>query len=213
MINRDDAVFIELLGKDRPEVQALLAAANVPGMEGAVHEMIKAMVIQRGWDPNDPPKFAPPEDISPSGYLIGTAMCGDVAGLEVGLAKEDLPSHIGVFGITGTGKTMLIKLLLAEFIAANEANSFFVWDAHGEYADLLSIVRPGSAVWLDADELGLNPFEVPADADGRPVMTADKWLNHLREWLRLCWLNEPSLNLLCEILRDEYQKRGLLDVG
>ncbi len=42
-------------------------------------------------------------------------------------------------------------------------------------------------------------------------MAPDKWVNNVRELLRLAWLNEPSLNLFCEVLRDEYQRRGVFD--
>lgn len=89
--------------------------------------------------------------------------------------------------------------------------TFLVLDAHGEYRDLLPLFAPEELVWLSADEIGLNPFEVPSGEDGRPVMHPDKWVNNTREWLRLFWLNEPSLNLVCEVLRDEYQRRGVLN--
>jgi AcrR family transcriptional regulator len=89
--------------------------------------------------------------------------------------------------------------------------TFLVLDIHGEYRDLLPLYAPEELIWMTADELGLNPFEVPAGEDGKPVMPPDKWINNLREWLRMFWLNEPSCNLFCEILREEYQRRGVLD--
>jgi hypothetical protein len=46
--------------------------------------------------------------------------------------------------------------------------------------------------------------------DGQRVMSPEKWVNNIRELLRLVWLNEPSINLLCEVLMDEYEKRGIL---
>jgi hypothetical protein len=89
--------------------------------------------------------------------------------------------------------------------------TFLVLDIHGEYRDLLPLYAPEELVWLTADELGLNPFEVPTGEDGKPVMPPDKWINNIRELLRLAWLNEPSLNLLCEVLRDEYRRRGVFE--
>jgi hypothetical protein len=56
------------------------------------------------------------------------------------------------------------------------------------------------AIGQSADEIGLNPFETPVGVDGQRVMSPEKWVNNIREWLRLFWLNEPSINLLCEIL-------------
>ncbi len=115
MLNREDFILVELLGKDSPQVQALMAAAANPEMAAGVHEMLRSLARQRGWNPDDPPRFALPRDLSPSDYPVGVAMSGDVAGEEVGLAEGDLPSHVGVFGMTATGKTTLVKLLLLSF--------------------------------------------------------------------------------------------------
>jgi hypothetical protein len=110
-----DEFLLDLLGRDRPEVKALIAAANVPNMGPAVHEMLRSLLRQQGWNPDDPPRFALPHDISESDFIIGTAMSGDVAGQEVGPSEADLPSHIGLFGMTASGKTTLVKLLLVAF--------------------------------------------------------------------------------------------------
>ena len=217
MAGNEDDFLIELLGRDDPVVQALVAASKVPGMGEQTHEMLRAMVRERGWDPDDPPAFALPRDLSPSDYPVGTAMSGDVAGEEVGPSEEDLPGHIGVFGQTSTGKTTIVKLLLLQFTgrtgqerARGQGRTFFVWDARGEYIDLPRYFPRGEVLWLEADELGLNPFEVPVGRDGRRVMSPERWINSIREWLRILWLNEPSLNLLCEVLLADYQQRGLL---
>jgi hypothetical protein len=92
-------------------------------------------------------------------------------------------------------------------------NTFMVLDVSGEYADMLPLYAPDELTWLCADELGLNIFEVPRGADGRRVMPAEKWINSAREMFRLAWLNEPSLNLLSEVLREEYERRGVLAGG
>jgi hypothetical protein len=213
--NEQDDLLLDLLGRDRPEVKALIAAATVPNMGPAVREMLRGLVRQEGWNPDDPPRFALPRDLSPSDYPLGVAMSGDVAGQEVGPSEADLPSHLGVFGITASGKTTLVKLLIHAFtgkgaVTQKSGRTFLVLDVHGEYRDLLPPYAAEELVWMTADELGINPFAVPVAEDGRPVMAPDKWVNTLREIFRLFWLNEPSLNLLCEVLRDEYARRGLL---
>jgi len=218
MLNKEDYVLTEVLGRDTPEVQALMAAAANPGMEGAVHEMLRGLARQRGWNPDDPPRFALPQGMSPSDFVIGTAMSGEVAGEEVGLSVGDLTSHLGIFGITFAGKTTLVKLLLAEFTQEDgpklgPERRFLALDVKGEYRDLLPLYSPEKLIWLTADELNINPFELPVGEDGRPVMEPDKWINNIREWLRLFWLNEPSLNLLCEVLHDEYERSGVLVGG
>jgi hypothetical protein len=215
MLNKEDYILTEVLGKDDPQVRALVAAASNPGMEGAVHEMLRSLARQRGWNPDDPPRFALPQGISPSDFVIGTAMSGDVVGEEVGLAEGDLSSHCGVFGTTSSGKTTLVKVLIHAFkekekTITGEKLTSLVLDMGDEYRDMLPLYAPGELIWMTADELGLNIFEVPRGEDGKPVMLPDKWLNNVRELMRLAWLNEPSLNLLCEILREEYARRGVL---
>jgi hypothetical protein len=215
VLSKEDYVLVQLLGRDTPEVQALVAAAGQPGFEGAAHEMLRGLARHRGWNPDDLPPFALPRNLSPSDYPVGTAMSGEVPGEVVGPSEEDLPAHIGVFGQTGTGKSTLVKLLVLSFMGVmggkpRPGRRLFIWDAHGEYRDLLRLFDPDDLLWLSADEIGVNPFEVPQRSDGQPVVPPEKWINELREWFRLCWLNEPSLNLLCEVLHGEYERRGLL---
>lgn len=120
MLGKEDFILAELLGRDLPEVQALVAAASNPGMQDSVHEMLRSLARQRGFNPDDLPKFALPKGISESDYVVGTAMSGDVVGEKVGISEADLPSHIGVFGMTATGKSTLVKLLLCAFMGKGE---------------------------------------------------------------------------------------------
>ena len=115
MLSKEDEFLVQLLGPDNPQVRALVAASGAPGMGDAVHEMLRSLVRQGGWNPDDPPAFALPRDLSPSDYPVGTAMSGDVAGVEVGPSEVDLHGHIAILGQTGTGKTTVVKLLLLAF--------------------------------------------------------------------------------------------------
>jgi len=115
MLSKESFILAELLGRDSPQVQALVAAAANPDLAPHVHEMLRCLARQRGYDPDHLPAFAIPRDLSPSDYPVGVALSGDVVGGEVGLAEDDLPSHIGIFGTTASGKTTLVKLLLLGF--------------------------------------------------------------------------------------------------
>jgi len=213
-MNRDNFIFFELLDRNDPPVRSLLLVARDSKKQEFVNRMIKELVRQAGWDPDFPPKIFLPRDISPSDYVVGTAISGDVLGDDIGPAEVDLKSHIGVFGMTSVGKTTLVKLLLVAFTKGKPVGetkrTFFVWDTDGEYRDLLPLYAPEEAIWLTADELGINPLEIPKGPDGKLVMHPDKWINNLRGLLRLLWLNEPSLNLFCELLHEEYVKRGII---
>jgi len=92
-------------------------------------------------------------------------------------------------------------------------NTSLVMDVHGEYRDVMPFFGPGEIVWMTGDDLGLNPFEVPRDAAGRPVMPPVKWAGNLRGWWRLEWLNSPSLNYLDRIIIKMYRERGILSGG
>jgi len=106
----------DLLGQDDPEVVCLRSAAAVPGMEDAAFGLLEALARERGIDPTHPPAFGMPHDLSPSDYPLGKARCGSMVGQDVGLSKNDLQGGgIGVFGISGTGKTTTVKLLLLSF--------------------------------------------------------------------------------------------------
>jgi hypothetical protein len=115
MLSKESYILVELLGRDTPQVQALVAAAANPDLAPQVHEMLRSLARQRGYDPDHLPAFAIPSDLSPSDFVIGTARSGDVVGGEVGLAEPDLSSHVGIFGTTSSGKTTLVKLLLLGF--------------------------------------------------------------------------------------------------
>lgn len=215
MLDREIYIWSEVLGRENPRVQSLIWAARDPKMQDSVRLMFRNLARQEGWDPDDPPKFVLPRKISTSDYVVGTATSGNVLGEDIGPSEADLDSHIGVFGMTSVGKTTLVKLLLVSFTkqvrpASEPKRTFFVWDVDGEYRNLMLLYEPDELIWLNADDAGINPFQVPVGADGRPVMTPSKWIGHVREWLRLLWLNEPSLNLFCELLYEEYRKRGIL---
>jgi hypothetical protein len=216
VLNQDDEIFVRLLGKNNPQVKALVAASALnPDMAPGIHEMFRGLVRQGGWNPDDPPSFYLPYDLTPGVYIIGTAKSGEVRGAEVGLAEADLV-HVGVFGLPGNGKSTLIKLLLLSFmLAAPEPGmpkkTFLLWDTHDEYRDLLNLFSAEELVWLQPAALAINPLAVPTGRDGRPVMAPEQWINNLREWLRIQWLNEPSLNLFSEILLQEYFQRGVMD--
>jgi len=115
MQDRDVYIWIELLGRTDMKVQSLEKALENPKTRESAKAMLRNMVIQEGWNPDDPPKIFLPRDISPSDYIVGTAISGDVLGDDIGPSDSDLDSHIGLFGMTSVGKTTLVKLLLVAF--------------------------------------------------------------------------------------------------
>lgn len=92
-----------------------------------------------------------------------------------------------------------------------QKKTVIVLDLHGEYRSLMPFFSPEEMVWVTADDLGLNPFEVPVGADSKPVMPPEKWVGNLKEWVRLSWLGEVSVNFFAKVVTKVYKDRGVFD--
>jgi len=92
------------------------------------------------------------------GLLLGFCETpwGDV---EVKLAIEDLPLNLAIFGVPGSGKTMLAKRLIREFVEEFEG-SVLIFDRHGEYRDLNDLA---SVVRIGYDDFSVNPLKFVGD--------------------------------------------------
>lgn len=90
----------------------------------------------------------PPSEAIENELEIGRAVYGNRKLGSTGLKKEWLREHVAVLGATGTGKTTLVKKLMAE-ISSKTSIPWWVFDVKGsEYSDLASfddvlVLRPG----------------------------------------------------------------------
>ncbi|MHA1637104.1 MAG: ATP-binding protein [Candidatus Thorarchaeota archaeon] len=99
--------------------------------------------------PQEVPVFPlPSSDILKNELSIGWAVYGGQRLSEVGLKTDWLREHIAVLGATGTGKTTLVKKIIAELTSKTDV-PWWIFDVKGsEYTDLsyigdVSIIRPG----------------------------------------------------------------------
>ena len=76
--------------------------------------------------------------------------------LEVKIGIDDLPLHLAVFGVPGSGKTTLVKYLLKRYEKLE--GTAMVFDRHGEYADELN-----DATCLDPESIRINLFKHEGD--------------------------------------------------
>ena len=114
-MDKDSYILVEILGRDDPKVKALLRASLDPNFKDIVPALIRRLCIERGIDPDNPPAFGMPHDLSPSDYPLGRAQCGKMLGEAVGLSQVDFKKPIGVFGTAGAGKSTVLKLILLSF--------------------------------------------------------------------------------------------------
>ncbi len=216
MLSKQAFVLTQLLGPNDPTVQSLVWAANNPEMQQTAEELLEGLARSRGLDPQNPPAFGLPVGLSPSDYPVGRAKCGELLGDEIGPSDQDLTGHGGVFGVSGLGKTTVINLILLGFTKGPNArsdNTFLVLAPHDEYRNLLPLFSRDELLWLEPDDLAINPLEVPMDSQGRRVMSPDKWAGNIRGLLRLAWLNEPSLNLCHKKLIELYEEQHVFDTA
>ena len=107
----------KLLNLNEAEYRRLIAPAKRnPKLRDITFRLLRLRLIRAGINPDDIPLFSMPRDLSPSDYILGNAMCGEITGEEVGLSQEDLlGGGIGIFGLSGVGKTTLVKIFLLAF--------------------------------------------------------------------------------------------------
>ncbi|MBO3842249.1 MAG: DUF87 domain-containing protein [Candidatus Brockarchaeota archaeon] len=92
-----------------------------------------------------------PAELSRNGILLGYYESMG-KGLEVRIGIEDLPLHLAIFGIPGSGKSTLTKALLRRH---RELGGFaMVFDRHGEYVDEFD-----DALVLNTDNARINLLE------------------------------------------------------
>lgn len=116
------------------------------------------------------PFFSIPEnEIIENELVIGRAVFNSRCLGKVGLKKDWLREHIAVMGATGTGKTTLVKRLIAELSTKTEV-PWLVFDVKGsEYSDLqeggfgsVDVLIPGAE-----DDFVLNLFAPEGDSPER----------------------------------------------
>jgi hypothetical protein len=153
------------------------------------------------------------------------------SGIPFGIRRADRRSHMYVIGKTGTGKSTLLKTLMAQDIAAGEGLALF--DPHGDLAqEVVSLVPPSrrsDLIYLNVPDRSVewhfNPFAgVPADkhalaAAGMVEVFRKLWsaewgprLEHLLRNVVFTLLETPrtSLGDIPRLLSDREWRRSIV---
>lgn len=127
------------IGRQRIHVNRLAAFVNTPVQ--SIPVVTAAQV---------PDFYVPPRELVNNELQVGWTVYGGHLLNRVGLKKEWLREHVAVLGSTGTGKTSLVKRLMAELTIKTDV-PWWIFDLKGsEYSDLANlgkqevmILRPG----------------------------------------------------------------------
>lgn len=105
----------------------------------------------------------PSSTLTPGEYHIGTVIYPDKPFSEFGLTDQDLLRHVLIVGMTGTGKTNLVRHLLIQL--ANQSKPFLVFDWKQNYRRLkqLQVLRGTRVIRLGDEQCGFhfNPLIPP----------------------------------------------------
>jgi DNA helicase HerA-like ATPase len=78
------------------------------------------------------------------------------------ISKSDLINHIGIFGLSGFGKTTTCMRILKEL--SNKKYKIIIFDWHGEYENFIESIN-GISIELGKDDYGLNPLMIMINND------------------------------------------------
>jgi DNA helicase HerA-like ATPase len=78
------------------------------------------------------------------------------------ISKSDLINHIGIFGLSGFGKTTTCMRILKEL--SNKKYKIIIFDWHGEYENFIESIN-GISIELGKDDYGLNPLIIMINND------------------------------------------------
>jgi len=135
------------------------------------------------------------------GIFIGTSTDLYEDGAKIYLPMECLKQHCGIFGMTGSGKSYLLKFIVAQLIKMGV--TVLVFDLEGEFSCLLPLFPRDQLLYAKPSWLKINPFEARGDPDD--------WRAKIVSLIRsIYYLRDGSAELLSRILKQLYETRGCL---
>ncbi len=153
-------------------------------------------------------------------YLGSNYFTGSPVLFDQFIGPPQLPNqHIAVFGWTGSGKSVTLKLLVSRSVVIGVR--VVILDNQGEYDPLVSELMGGSIVYISAgQESGINPLDIEPEIDektGRPklidlhekVSEVRALLNAISSISTSKPLDARDAALLEEVVREEYASREI----
>jgi len=165
---------------------------------------------------------SPPVNLPATGLVLGKNIFRG-AETEIKLEKSDRRRHLYIVGQTGTGKTSLMKSLVAQDILAGEGVGII--DPHGEFAQyalgLVPRERAEDVIYIDPADLerplGLNMLEYDARNPEQKTFIVNELINIFDKLYDLKTTGGPMFeqytrNALMLLMDDSLEGATLMDV-
>jgi hypothetical protein len=216
-----DQELLSLCKKLRPVLGAkadglwnAYATAETPASKLEAEALIRMAAVQHlSRSLKDQPVLLPPPSQSAAAgeFLLGTVCYGQKSLYPLYLNRENFIKHIGIFSITGGGKTNATQVLLLGLL--KQDIPFLVVDWKRSYHNLNSLPLP-KARRLQIYSVGRkghlsfhwNPLRAP------PNIHPKTWLSAVVEALEKSHISGPGVaDILIEILDKKFEENGFYD--
>jgi len=199
-----------LLGSDRTDVQNLLRNASLdPELRDTATDFLRIKVAKEGGDPDDQAAL-PLVHRLPSGLMrLGPVWNGRQQGPIFAIAEGTRSNvqHVGVFGVTRSGKSFIISSTARQYMAAG--GTCWVFDIEDEYLVLIQAVSGSrQPVAILPHHLRISFFQPPCAS-----IQLKTWLGDICLLLRQeVYLRDGSLNLfstqMLDLVRRKHESSG-----
>jgi len=191
------------LGLARLEVQKCLekAARNPDNIPLYKSHFLK-LLQKENYSLSNLPLFSlnVPQHMPENGIFIGNIIRGNSNMQKLFVPVQAFQRHSLIVGMTGSGKSTLVKSLIPQFI--KKGIGVWAFDHENEYKCLLHTIPPEKFLVLDQANDKDNFLEPP------PFVSKERWRSVLLAILREQWLRDGSLNLVGDVLLQLYARKG-----
>lgn len=206
MIQEEIERRANLLGKNLPNIRRIVqyVALNPYNAEKVLKHM-NLMLRNMGFDPSNLPLFGQelPKGVN-QGIKFGNVIFGRETDRILFVPGASFGRHSLVSGVTGCGKSTLVKSTIPQFVA----QKIYPWifDQENEYKVLLRTMDPEDIYVFDIGTDRDNFLQPP------PGVTPNEWIAKLKNLFREAFfLRDGSINLFDTIIRNLYANRGVFD--
>jgi len=205
-----------ILGKQADDIWLAYLAEDDPGKKEIEQllPLLAAQLLNRKVDDQKVRLFPPERSVAAGKYPIGTVVYNGQELYPVGLNDDDFIRQIGIFSITGAGKSNVGMLLALHLL--KQGTPWLIIDWKRQYRQLLSLPRDKYpevekikiyTVGRDVSPFRWNPFRGP------PNVHFKSWLSIIAEILERSHLSGPGVaDFFLKSYDQIHEREGLPDL-